>query len=203
MDCEVVYVDQRSDKWRALRHGRLTASRLGDVMAGKRTKRYRSYQTQKVLELAGAEFADRNEPWFAHGRDMEPRAIDAAQYKFGWNIRTDIFLIHHKYDWLSCSPDGMLNDMREGVEFKCRKVYAEYTKAREKGLEPTHRWQVQAAMWLTGLDSWWYLNYYEHAADGTRKLSRVLVPRDDQLIAKMETRCLEFMDEVNGLAGLK
>jgi len=203
MDCEVVHVESRSDEWRSLRHGRITASRLGDVMARKDTKRYRRYQTQIVLENAGAVFADKNEPWFEHGRDMEPRAIDAARYKFGWEIRTDIFLIHHKYDWLGCSPDGMINDMREGVEFKCRKVYQEYIKVREKGLEASHRFQVQAAMWLTGLDSWWYLNYYEHRTDGTRKLSRILVPRDDQLIAKMEARCLEFMDEVNDMGGLK
>ena len=203
MDCEIIQVEQRSDEWDALRRCRITASRLGDVMAKPTTLRYKRLQQKLILELTGKVYIDEEEVWFAHGKQMEPRAVGAMEWKYGWRVVNDIFLIHHKYDWFGCSPDGMINDYREGLEVKSRSVYQQYMKAREKGVEPAHRFQIQGAMWMTGLPMWWYLNYYENPKDGTRKLSRVAVERDDALIEKMETRCVEFMDEVYQLAGLK
>ena len=54
MDCELIQVTPRSDEWDALRRCRITASRLGDVMAKETTKRYRKLQQRLVLELTGA-----------------------------------------------------------------------------------------------------------------------------------------------------
>lgn len=203
MDCEMIHAKQDSDQWSALRRCRITASRMGDVMAKPTTKRYQQYQQQLVMELAGKIYVDEKEIWFAHGKFMEPRAIGAAEWKYGWKIEHAIFLISHKHDWLGCSPDGLFNNYTEGVEFKCRSVYQQYLNAREKGVEPAHRFQIQIAIWLTGFDSWWACNYYEHKNTGIRKLSRILVPRDDALIEQMEARCIIFMDEVYKLAGLK
>lgn len=213
-----------------MRRCRITASRLGTVMSkptkckdckGKGftkqkgtcttcggaktllTKGYKSLRSQLVMELTGTEFQDRNEPWFEHGRDMEPRAIGAANFKWHWKVENDIFLVHHKYDWLSCTPDGMIDNLREGIEIKCHKSVEEYIKARDHGLFPSHRFQIQGAMWLTGFNSWWYVNYYEHQPTRTRKLCRTLVPRDDTLIAEMDNACGRFMKEVYEEAGLE
>lgn len=204
MDCEVIQVEPRSDQHWALRRCRITASRLGIVMSKPTTKGYQKLQRQLALELAGAEFAEDDGPWFEHGRSTEPRAIGAAKWKYHWDDFTNnVFLIHHKYDWFGCSPDGLINNLTEGAEFKCRWIYAQYQRARDKGLEPAHRFQLNGAMWITGFLSWWYLNYYEHKKTGVRKLCRILVPRDDALIEQMEARCIIFMDEVYKLAGLK
>lgn len=212
MECIVVPVRQGSEEWEALRRCRITASRIGDVMARPDSKRYRQYRSQIVCELLGAEFENEDEPWFAHGKEMEPRALAAYQYRYNVRIKHDIFLIHHKYEWLGGSPDIITADEREGGEVKCRKLYKAYRAAREDirkrlaagkpACPPEHRWQIQTGMWLTGLDSWWYINYYENEKDGRRKLHRVLIERDDKIIAQMEKRCVAFMKECYELAGL-
>lgn len=211
MECQIVQVRQGSDDWDALRRCRITASRLGDVMAGRQTKRYTEYRKQLVLEMNGVEFENKDEPWFAHGKALEPRALAAYEWRYNQKLLHDIMLIHHKYDWLSASPDFMTTDFSEGGEIKCRKMYQTYSdvvskiehmESQKKHSVPTeHRFQVQGAMWLTGLDSWWYVNYYENEKSGTRKLHRVLVQRDEDLIARMERRCIEFMIEVRELSG--
>ena len=57
-------------------------------------------------------------------------------------------------------------------------------------------------MWLTGLDHWWYVNYYE-SKQGDVRIGRAPVPRDQKLIDQMEEWCVTFMTEVYEAAGLR
>jgi len=220
MDCNIIEVEQGSDEWLELRRCRITCSRLGDVMAKPTTQRYQDYQTQIAQELSGIEIPEEDSPWFAHGKEMEPRALAAYEWKHKDDIGTgslihDVFLVHNEYDWFGCSPDGLYPDHSEGIEVKCRALYKNYRKEVQmaehfelinplKCVSPEYRFQVQGAMWLTGLDSWWYVNYYEGPdLDGEpqRKLHRVEIPRDEELINKMELRCLVFIRECYEIAG--
>jgi hypothetical protein len=68
-----------------------------------------------------------------------------------------------------------------------------------------NRHQVQGAMWLTGFDHWYFINYYigSDLEGGTvQKIHRVSIPRNNDLIKLMEVRCLEFMTEAYEKAGL-
>ena len=237
MDCKIIEVEQGSDAWLNLRRCRITASRLGDVMAAPSTKRYADYQTQIAQELSGIEQPEKDSPWFAHGKEMEPRALAAYDWKYkeemgGKSLVHDVFLVHHEYDWLGCSPDGLVpiykptddpdvsiftGDYSAGVEVKCRALYKNYRQETQKAdhfelidatksVSPAYRFQVQGAMWVTGLESWFMVNYYEGPdLDGApqRKLHRVEIPRDDELIDKMELRCLAFIHECYEIAGLE
>lgn len=216
MDCQIVKVKPNTEQWDALRRCRITCSRLGDVMAKPTTKRYKQYQKELVLELLGHVAVEENPEWFAHGREMEPRAIAAYEFKTGVDVDHDVFLIHKDYDWLSCSPDGLtLPDYEDGLEFKCRRLYKNYRhyaqlcrhfEGKTNACPPENRHQVQGAMMVTGQDRWGYVNYYEgQDLDGKqlRKLSHVWIPRDEKLISDMEVRCLEFIKEVYELAGVE
>ena len=78
MDCEIVRVDQHSDDWFALRRGRITASRVADVVARPDTLRYQKYQREIVLELLGHEFVEEEGHWFEHGREQELTIVSYA-----------------------------------------------------------------------------------------------------------------------------
>ncbi len=215
MDCRIIKVKQPSDDWHDLRHCRITVSRLADVMAKKDTKRYTQYRSEKIRELCGHKGVEETPEWAAHGKENEPRALAAYEYKFGVEVDHNVFLISNKYDWLSCSPDLFhLPDYDEGGEIKCRELYKNYRKFRQlaKDKEGTSnacpapdRHQVQGALWLTGYDFWWYINYYigsDLQGGMAQKIHRVKVPRNQKLIDMMEVRCLEFMKEVYEGAGL-
>lgn len=208
MDCRILTVEQGSDEWLDLRRTRITCSRLADVMAGKDTKRYRQYKREKVKELLGHKHVEKTPEWAQHGKENEPRALLAYEYRYDVEVSHDLFLISNKYDWLSCSPDLMHRpDYLEGGEIKCRALYKNYREymqlgRRNKGTiqacPAANRHQVQGAMWVTGFKRWYYVNYYigdDLEGGKTQKLERVTIPRDKNLIEKMEERCLEFMTE--------
>lgn len=212
MDCHVIKVPQGSDDWDSYRSCRLTASRLGDVMAKPTSKRYIKYRSEMVCELSGIEPDRRDEPWFEHGKEMEPRALAAYAKKYQTAITHDVFLIHHRYQWFGASPDLMTLSFDEGGEIKCRQKYSRYRaivqnmidrqKRGDYPVSPESRFQVQGCMWITGFDSWWYINYHDNERTGLRKIHRILVPRDDKLIAQMRTRSIQFMRQCYDMAGL-
>ena len=216
MDCRIVTAEQGTDEWLDLRRGRITASHLGDVLAAPKTKRYQKYMRQVVLELLGETNVEESPEWARHGRENEPKALKGYEWKYEVDIEHDIFLVHKKYDWLSCSPDFLvLPDYKEGGEIKCRALYKNYrierAKAENNKGKPTcvpasNRPQIQGAMWLTGFKYWWYVNYYiGDDLDGgmTQKIHRIACPRDQKLIDKMEKACIGFMTECYDRAGLQ
>lgn len=215
MDCRIIKVEQGSDEWLDLRRTRITCSRLADVMAKKTTKRYTKYLEEKAKELCGHKGVEETPEWAEHGKENEVRAMAAYEHRYGIEVEHNIFLISLKYDWLSCSPDMMhLPDYDEGGEIKCRALFKNYKKERQwchdhEGMTSAcpapNRHQVQGAMWLTGLNRWGFVNYYigSDLEGGTvQKVDRVWVPRDKDLISRMEERCLEFMTEAYEKAGL-
>lgn len=204
--CKVVEVEQGSETWDGLRRGRLTASRMGDVMAKPTTKRYQDYQQQIVFELLGHDEPEESAQWFEHGRAMEPYARGAFQWKYGIELTADVFCIHADHDWLACSPDGLsLPDYDMAVEIKCRLKYRTYVDKvsrceRTGKIDATYRPQVQAQLWVMGLPSLRFVEYYHDAEQRVRKMHVTEVQRDDAYIDKMEERALQFMVECYRLA---
>jgi len=215
MHCRIITVEQGSDEWLELRRTRITTSRLADVCAGKKTKRYKEYLEEKVKELLGHKNVEKTPEWAQHGKENEPKALAAYEYKYEVEVDHNVFLIHNDYDWLSCSPDLFhLPDYDAGGEIKCRALYKNYRQFRKLAVDnegtsnclpACDRHQVQGAMWLTGFSQWYYVNYYigsDLAGGLAQKIHRVAVPRNQALIDLMEVRCLEFMKEAYERAGL-
>jgi hypothetical protein len=219
VDCRIIKVEQGSDEWLALRRSRITASRLGDVMAGKDTKRYQKYRREIVLELLGNENVEESPEWARHGRENEPKAIAGYEWKYNVDVEHNVFLIHNEYDWLGASPDMLHtteaeDEYDDGGEIKCRALFKNYkarrTQARlyegqTQAIPACDRHQVQGNMWLTGWSRWWYVDFYigDDLEGGlVQKIHRVAVKRDQKLIDAMEIRCLKFMKECYEMAGL-
>ncbi len=225
MDCKVIKVEQGSDEWLDLRRCRITASRLGVVMSKPSTQGYQKLQQLIAQELNGYEPVEEDAPWFAHGKEQEPRALGKYQFDYNVDIEHDVFLIHSEYDWFGCSPDllelppGKDPDVAfsaTGGEVKCRALYKTFIKYRElaekmefenplKAVPAESRFQLQGAMWITGFDSWYFVNYYEgkdFQGHDRQEIHRVEILRDQELIDRMELRCLAFMHECHEIAGV-
>jgi len=218
MDCRLIKVEQGSDEWLDLRRTRITCSRLADVMGGKKTKRYTGYLEEKAKELCGHKGVEKTPEWAEHGKENEGRALAGYEKKYEVEVEHNIFLISNKYDWLSCSPDMLhLPNYDEGGEVKCRAMFKNYKAERQHAEDhkgstnacpAPNRHQVQGAMWLTGFDHWWFINYYigkipdSMGGGHAEKIHRVSIPRSQDFIDKMEARCLEFMTEAYAKAGL-
>ncbi len=204
--CKLIEVEQGSAKWKALRRGRITASRMGDVLAGRDTRRYIDYRMQLAFELLGHQEDEDRARWYEHGKAMEPHIRRAYAKRFDREVTADVFCISEKYDWLGCSPDGLvLPDYDRAIEIKAREKMSTYEqivgKQRRLGkIDSSYRPQVQAQMWVMGLPS---IDYCEGWADLDRQKVRLTVktvPIDQKLVEIMELRCLQLMLEVWQLA---
>lgn len=208
MECRIVQVEQGSDEWLDLRRTRITASCLKKVMAKKDTKAYTEYRQEIVLELLGNKNVEKTPEWAREGREMEPKALAGYQWRFEQPVEHNVFLIHKEHDWLAASPDFLhMPQYDEGGEMKIRKLYKNYRttvadcethKGTTRCIPAADRHQVQGAIWLTGYAYWWYVNYYigdDLEGGQVQKIHRIPVPRDDELIERMEERCIEFMKE--------
>lgn len=206
MDCKLVEVKQNSEEWEELRRGRVTASCMRNVMAKKTTKAYQDYRQQIAMELLGFEDHQADAHWAEHGRQGEPFARGAYCWKLGCEVTPDVFCIHKDYDWLAASPDGLvLPDYERAIEIKCRRELRTWLKKvgdqeRLGRIDPTYKAQVQAQIWIMGLPSIDYVEFWQDPEGVSSKMRVKTVARDEEYIAKMEERAIEFMIECYKLA---
>ncbi len=198
---------QGSDEWFAARAGKITASRLGDVLANPKTKRYKNYLQEIVDDLLGIpSFGDNDKPWFEHGKRLEPIARKRYEwecFRSGSDIEvTEIpIIVHPKYNYISCSPDGII-DMQDGIndyglEIKCRVSNKAHQASIKAGLPSNYKPQVQGCLWVTGCKRWDFVSYFEDP-DGIIEtdINITVVEPDLEYHQKLETACLSFWEDV-------
>ena len=114
--------DQRTPEWFAARCGRVTASRVADVMAKTKTgysASRQNYMGQLVAErLTGVpakSFSSASMQW---GTDTEPLARAAYEIETGVMVDEVGFIPHPIIPWSGASPDGLIGP--DGlIEIKC------------------------------------------------------------------------------------
>lgn len=111
---------QGTEKWHADRSGRVTASRFKDVVAwgkpdkngkrepmGARTSYMRELCFERLAKKSKHNVSSASIKW---GHTEEQKAQDAYEMLTGNIVIPSKFIVHPKYDWLGCSPDGLIND---------------------------------------------------------------------------------------------
>lgn len=189
-------MEQRTSEWHAERGVRITASRLVDVLAKSNTKRHKNYLRQIQDNLEGlpdfSTIIDR--PWFEHGIEWEDEARGLYEFVTDQNVVLKGIIIHPRYDFISCSPDGLVAD--EGMlEIKCHKSYREYEKI--KWLPAKHKPQVQGQMWISDREWCDFMAYWRNE-EGTELDYKIYrVEADKEYHQMLEEKCLEFWEKVN------
>lgn len=114
--------DQRSPEWKALRLGRVTASRIADLTAqtksGWSTSRA-NYAAELVLERLTGNIANGyTNAAMEYGIEQEPHARSAYCFMTDASVEEVGFIEHPTIAESGCSPDGMVGD--DGmIEIKC------------------------------------------------------------------------------------
>lgn len=193
---------QNSDDWFAARRGKITASRLGDVIAAPTTKRYQGYQQELVDDLNGVpSFEEDGKPWFKHGAEMESEARDHYEWYLvskGDNVTVSqvAMLVHPEYDFISCSPDLVIWP-RRGGEIKSRISDDAHKKSIKAGLPSVNKPQVLGSLWISGFDSWDFISFFKDP-DGRidTDLDVTTIYPDTSYFKRLEDSCLKFWEEV-------
>lgn len=193
-------LEQRSKAWFAERCGKVTASRIADLMAraksGYSTSRA-NYRAQLICErLTGAV-----EPSYCNGAmqwgiDTEPKARDAYQIHALCTVEEIAFVGHPTIAMAGASPDGLIGD--DGlVEIKCP-ITATHIETLLNGAVPDkYIKQMQFQMACTNRQ-WCDFASFDPRLPESMRLFVKRIERDAALIAEIEAEIVSFLDEVEG-----
>jgi len=190
-------IEQGTDEWLELRRGKVTASRVADILA--KTKSGASASRQNYLiELALQRTTKTIEQSYTNaamewGTATEPQARVAYEVATHNFVDQVPFVDHSTIKGFGCSPDGLVG---EGlIEIKCPNsaTHWEYFKAKE----PPKKYfiQMQAQMAVTGA-KWCDFVSFDPRMPERSQLLIVNVTRDNAFIAEMEAEIKQFLSEV-------
>jgi len=145
-------MDQQTDEWFAARLGRVTASRIADVMMKPTTAGYQNYRAQLVCErLTGEPTESFTSAAMQHGTDTEPRARAFYELETGLTVQEVGFIPHPLLEMSGASPDGIIGD--DGlVEIKCPQPATHIKTLTGSAIDRKYRLQMQWQMVCTGRD---------------------------------------------------
>lgn len=189
---------QGSDEWKALRLGKVTASRVADVVAKTKSGYSASranYAAQLIAErLTGVPAESFTNAAMQHGTETEPEARDAYCFYQGVTVEEVAFVTHPKIEQAGCSPDGLVGN--DGlVEIKCPNTATHMETLLGQAVPAKYETQMQFQMACTGR-AWCDFVSYDPRMPENMRLFVKRVQRDDKRIHELETEVAGFLLEM-------
>lgn len=189
---------QGSDEWKQLRLGKVTASRVADVMAKIKTGEAASrsdYRTDLVVErLTGKPSDSFTNSAMQWGTEQEPLARIKYETVFNLFVEEVPFVPHPTIDWFGASPDGLIGtDGLLEIKSPNSKTHIKYLN---DGKPPTkYIPQMMAQMACTGREWCDFVSFDPRMPDGL-DFFVVRLERDEEYIKAMEAEVVQFLNEV-------
>lgn len=191
-------VEQGSPEWLALRLGKVTASRVADVVA--KTKAgwgasRANYMAQLVAErLTGTVTPAFTNAAMQHGTETEPEARTAYEFYCDVDVVQVPFVEHPTIADTGASPDGLVGS--DGlVEIKCPNT-ATHIETLLGGTVPAkYVTQMLWQMACTGRKFCDFVSYDPRMPESMRLFVK-RVERDDEQIKALEKDVADFLSEV-------
>jgi putative phage-type endonuclease len=190
---------QGSSEWLAERLGKVTASRICDLMA--RTKSgYSASRANYMAELVCERLTRNPTPFFVndamrHGTDQEPFARQAYERAFGVDVLETGFVPHPELDMAGASPDGLIG-LDGLLEVKCPNTATHLDTLDGAPIAEKYVLQMQFQMACTGRD-WCDFASFDPRLPEPMSLHVRRVPRDVSLILNIETEAAAFLRELD------
>ena len=192
-------IEQRTEEWFAARLGKVTASRVADVMAKTKTGYSASrdnYMAQLVVERITGEkaesFTNAAMQW---GTDQEPFARAAYEAHTGQMVEEVAFVPHPMIEGAGASPDGLVG--ADGLcEIKCPNTSTMIDTLLTGAIPSKYVAQMQFQMACTGR-AWCDYVSFDPRMPAKAQLFVKRLERDDEYIANMEGEINKFLSELD------
>ena len=194
--------EQRTAEWFAARLGKVTASRVADLMATTKSGYAASrdnLMAQLVVErLTGQAQESYSSASMQWGTEQEPFARAAYEIATGQMVDECGFVPHPMIDNAGASPDGLVGD--DGlVEIKCPNTATMIETLLTQKVPSKYITQMQMQMACTGRQ-WCDFVSFDPRLPAKAQLWVKRVPRDPEFILKMEVEIVKFLAELDGKA---
>lgn len=192
-------VIQRSEDWFAVRLGKVTASRVSDVVAKTKTgwgASRANYKAQLVCErLTGFVEPSYTNAAMQWGIDKEDEARAAYQIHALCEVAEIGFVDHPNIEMSGASPDGLIG--ADGlVEVKCPMSAAHIETLLGQSVPSKYIYQVQWQMACTAR-AWCDFVSFDPRLPAPMQLFVSRVHRDDTIISSLERDVSDFLAEVD------
>ena len=190
-------MEQRTDDWFTARLGKVTASRVADVVAktksGYSTSR-ENYMAQLVCErLTGKPAESFTNSAMQWGTDTEPLARAAYEARMDILVDEVGFIDHPSIVNSGASPDGLVG--ADGlIEIKCPNTSTHIDTLLNQAVPKKYADQIFWQMACTGRD-WCDFVSYDPRLPPDLQLFIKRIPRDNQYIRLLESEVIEFLQE--------
>ena len=191
-------MEQRTPEWHAARLGRVTASRVADVVAKTKTgygSGRANYMAELICErLTGTQGAFYSNAAIQWGVEKEPDARAAYEEAVGMFVVEVGFIPHNTISMAGASPDGLVGDGGL-VEIKCPNT-ATHIDTLLSGFVPNkYINQMQWQMACTGRQWCDFVSFDPRMPEGMQIWIK-RVDRDNVLIAELEKEVISFLVEL-------
>ena len=191
-------MEQRTPEWHAARLGKVTASRVADVIAKTKTgwgaSRANLMADLIVERLTGQPASTFTNAAMEWGTEQEPAARAAYSARTGELVEEAGFIDHPRVASSGASPDGLVGD--DGlVEFKCPNTATHLDTLLAGAVPNKYVTQMQWQMACTGRKWCDFVSFDPRLPEHLRMFVK-RVERDDALIAGLEADVTAFLEEL-------
>ncbi len=192
-------MEQRTPEWYAARAGKVTASRVADVIAKIKTgwgASRATYMGELIAERLTGVCADRyTNAAMQWGNDTEAEARAAYQFEATTLVAPAGFVQHPTIAMAGASPDGYIGD--DGLlELKCPNSSTHIETLLGQSVPGKYITQMQWQMACTGR-TWCDFASYDPRLPESMSLFVKRIERDDKFISETEKLVIEFLSELD------
>lgn len=189
---------QGSDEWHLARLGKVTASRISDVMMKPSAAGYQNYMAELVCErLTGNPTETFQSAAMAHGNETEPQARAMYELITATDVDEVGFVEHPQIAMAGASPDGLIG-ADGGLEIKCPQQNKHMKNLTGAKIDRGYMLQMQWNMACTGRFWWDFVSFNssfpEHLQCHIQRVSR-----DPDAVVEITKAVTDFISECDRL----
>jgi len=192
-------MEQRTDEWFATRLGKVTASKISDVVA-KTKSGYGASRATYMSQLLVERLTNTRTEFYSNaamqwGTDTEPQARAAYEFIIGNSVVEEGFIPHPTIEMSGASPDGLVDD--DGMlEIKCPNTSTHVQTLLDEKIPKRYVDQMQWQMACAEREWCDFVSFDPRLPDGNDFFCTRL-KRDDKRIADLESEVTDFLDELS------
>jgi len=195
----MIEVVQGTPEWHAARLGKVTASRVADVIARTKTgygAMRANYMAELICErLTGAAAERFTNAAMAWGTEREPEARELYEFQHDAEVTQVGFVAHPRIAMTGASPDGLVGD--DGmVEIKCPNTATHLETLEGQAVPGKYVTQMLWQMACTGR-AWCDFVSFDPRLPAHMRLFVKRVHRDEARIVELEAEVGDFLSELN------
>ena len=192
-------MEQKTPEWHEARLGKVTASRVADIVA-KTKSGYSTSRANYMAELLCERLTGKASDFFQSsamqwGTETEPMACAAYESRSGNLVTATGLVVHPEIEMAGASPDGLIDD--DGlIEIKCPLTATHIDTLLGKSVPGKYVTQIHWQMACTGR-SWCDFVSFDPRMPEEMQLFIKRVERDDKLVQELEKEVKLFLTELD------